>query len=193
MTAPGPLRIAGVSISFGGVAALTEVSFEVAPGRIVGVIGANGAGKTTLLNCISGFNAPQRGTVRLGEVDLLRLKAHQLIRARVSRTFQHLELFPMMTALENLLVAQVSVARTGFLGAALRTPAFRREDRHLRAQAREMLRLVGLAEYEDWRLLVSAKALDAADVRQAYGSSHRWCAGGPFRAPIHQRMPLATS
>lgn len=82
------LDIQGVSKAFGGLQALRDVTFQVGPGEIVGLIGPNGSGKTTLFNVISGFLRPEQGAIRLGELELTRLAPHDVARAGVGRTFQ---------------------------------------------------------------------------------------------------------
>ena len=105
------LEVAGLTMRFGGLTAVSAVSFAALRGEITAVIGPNGAGKTTLFNCITGFYRPSAGAIRLHRegdlpVDLHSLAGHRIARAGVARTFQNIRLFPGMTALENLLVAQ---------------------------------------------------------------------------------------
>jgi branched-chain amino acid transport system ATP-binding protein len=109
------LRIEHLSMRFGGLTAVDDVSFEVGRRDITALIGPNGAGKTTVFNCITGFYKPTEGTIELrrpggGLYRLERLDDHSInSRARVARTFQNIRLFPGMTALENLMVAQHNV------------------------------------------------------------------------------------
>lgn len=114
------LQVTDLSIQFGGLKALDDVSFRAEPGLIMGLIGPNGAGKTTIFNCISRYYNPNRGTIRFGDVDLLAKPAHEIIRLGIGRTFQHLELFPSMTVLENLLVGQHATGRTDLLSSMFR-------------------------------------------------------------------------
>ena len=100
------LSVSDLSISFGGLRALDDVSFEAKPGEILSVIGPNGSGKTTALNCISGEYRPDAGTVRLRGIDITKTPPHRIARMGVSRTFQNLELFPTMTTLENILTGR---------------------------------------------------------------------------------------
>jgi branched-chain amino acid transport system ATP-binding protein len=97
------LNITDLSMSFGGVQALEDVSFTVKPGSIHSIIGPNGAGKTTLLNCISGQYKPE-GSIRFGETELTGIRAHERIHLGIARTFQHINVFPEQTVLENLMV-----------------------------------------------------------------------------------------
>ena len=98
------ISVEGLSIHFGGVAALSNVSFEVGEGQITGLIGPNGAGKTTCFNCITGLYAPSAGTIAFRGENLLRLSPHRISGRGIARTFQNLELFSSMTALENVMV-----------------------------------------------------------------------------------------
>lgn len=105
------ISIEGLSIHFGGLAALSDVSFEVGEGQITGLIGPNGAGKTTCFNCITGLYRPSAGTVVFKGQNLTRLAPHRIAGRRIARTFQNLELFPSMTALENVMVGGATRAR----------------------------------------------------------------------------------
>jgi len=125
------LSISGVTKRFGGVVANRDISFEVAPGELVGVIGPNGAGKSTLFEIITGFYRPDAGEVRLEGTRLTGLSPDRVCRLGVARTFQKLRPFPGMTVLENVMV-----------GALTRT----RDVRHAREQAREILERVGLGD-----------------------------------------------
>jgi len=125
------LSISGVTKRFGGVVANRDISFEVAPGELVGVIGPNGAGKSTLFEIITGFYRPDAGEVRLEGRRLTGLSPDRVCRLGVARTFQKLRPFPGMTVLENVMV-----------GALTRT----RDVRHAREHAREILERVGLGD-----------------------------------------------
>ncbi|MBI3077997.1 MAG: ABC transporter ATP-binding protein [Deltaproteobacteria bacterium] len=94
----------GISKHFGGLAALSGVSFQVAPGEIVGLIGPNGAGKTTLFNIVSGLIRPTVGAVRMGGIEITRLAPYRISRLGIGRTFQTPRLFPHLTALQNVLM-----------------------------------------------------------------------------------------
>ena len=98
------LTVENLTIRFGGLAALSDVSFAVAPGAITGLIGPNGAGKTTCFNCITRLYQPDSGSIHLRGENLLRFPAHDVIGRGVARTFQNLELWTSMTARENVLV-----------------------------------------------------------------------------------------
>jgi branched-chain amino acid transport system ATP-binding protein len=100
------LSVSGLSIAFGGLRALDDVSFDVTPGEVFSIIGPNGSGKTTALNCIGGEYRPDTGGVRFMGQDITGLPPHRIARMGISRTFQNLELFPTMTTLENILVGR---------------------------------------------------------------------------------------
>jgi branched-chain amino acid transport system ATP-binding protein len=143
------LTIHGLSIQFGGVVALDEVSFNHEQGQILGLIGPNGSGKTTVFNCITRVYEPTAGSILLDGVDLLRLPAHEVIAAGVARTFQNLELFGSMSVLENVLVGQHTRMRSNLIACALALPSVGREERRARLRAEEVLDLLGLAEVRD--------------------------------------------
>jgi branched-chain amino acid transport system ATP-binding protein len=129
------LALRDVTISFGGIAALANVTFDVAPGTVTGLIGPNGAGKTTCFNCITGFYRPSAGSIALRGVDVLRLAPHRMSTLRVARTFQNLELFRRMSVLDNVVV-----------GAQARGRA---PEAALRREALDALDYVGLAALRD--------------------------------------------
>jgi branched-chain amino acid transport system ATP-binding protein len=99
------LEVEGLRVQYGGVVAVDDVAFEVAPGTIVGLIGPNGAGKTTLVDALTGYTRPTRGKVRFDGGDITGHRAHRLARAGLARTFQSVELFDDLTVEENLMVA----------------------------------------------------------------------------------------
>src|SRR5512145_1570188 len=120
---------------FGGLKAVEGVDLRVERERIVSVIGPNGAGKTTLFNCITGLYRADRGRVMLDGRDLVGRKPDHIARLGVARTFQNVELFLRMTALENLLLGRHLHFRAGFFRAALATPGWRREEVRHREEA----------------------------------------------------------
>ena len=141
------LEIVDLSIRFGGLTALDDVSFDVDQGQIVGIIGPNGAGKTTVFNCITGIYTPDAGSIVFEGIDLRRRPAHQVIAAGVARTFQNLELFNTMTVLENLLVGQHSAMHCNVVEYAFRFPRAVREERNARIRAQEVLEFLSLSSY----------------------------------------------
>ena len=143
------LAVDGVSISFGGVHALEDVSADFGAAEIVGIIGPNGAGKTTLLNVICGLNRPDAGDIRL-EGSVITGKKPSWIAARgLARTFQTSQLFSGMSVLENVMTGLHVRSATTLLGAAFRTTGMRAEELELAARARAALEFVGFAELAD--------------------------------------------
>ncbi|TCZ65902.1 ABC transporter ATP-binding protein [Roseicella aquatilis] len=157
--APGGviLEVDGLTMRFGGLTAVSHVSFTAARGEITAVIGPNGAGKTTLFNCITGFYRPSSGAIRLHRpggppAELHGLPGYRIARAGVARTFQNIRLFPGMTALENLLVAQHNklMAATGFgIGAVLGLSRYPRAEREAIGLARHWLSATNLLDRAD--------------------------------------------
>lgn len=109
------LAVENVTLSFGGLNALSGVSLEVNPGELVSVIGPNGAGKTSLLNCVSGFYHPSRGRIEFEGHDLTHASPHAVTHYGVARAFQNIELFTGLTVLENLMLARHTYTRYGLL------------------------------------------------------------------------------
>ena len=127
------LRIEGLTLRFGGVVAVHDVSLEVRTGEFFSVIGPNGAGKTSLLNCVTGYYRPQEGVISFNGKNVTRQPPHELVREGIGRTFQNIELFPGMSVLSNLLLARHIHYRYGFLSAAFFLPPARKEEvRHRR-------------------------------------------------------------
>jgi branched-chain amino acid transport system ATP-binding protein len=134
-----------LSIAFGGVRALDDVSLEVAAGVVFSIIGPNGAGKTTLFNLISGLYAPNAGSVRLAGEDVTGLAPEALARRGLSRTFQNLQIFFRMTALDNVMVGRHRHETTGICADLFHLPAVARQNRATRLAAMDALERVGLA------------------------------------------------
>jgi len=127
------LRIEGLTLRFGGVVAVHDVTLEVRTGEFFSVIGPNGAGKTSLLNCVTGYYRPQEGVISFNGKNVTRQPPHELVREGIGRTFQNIELFPGMSVLSNLLLARHIHYRYGFLSAAFFLPSTRKEEvRHRR-------------------------------------------------------------
>jgi branched-chain amino acid transport system ATP-binding protein len=143
------LEIQGLSVAFGGVDALSDVSISFPEGKIVGIIGPNGAGKTTLLNSICGLLPVSSGRIMLGDQPLVGLRPDEIAVAGVRRTFQSSQLFPGMTVLENMIVGMHLMAKEGLLSTMLRTRRMRLEEETMRARAMEALDYVGFAHFAD--------------------------------------------
>jgi branched-chain amino acid transport system ATP-binding protein len=140
------LQVRGLNHAFGGLQAVSDVSFEVPERSITAVIGPNGAGKTTLFNLISGLLRPDRGSIRLDGRELTGLAAHRIAELGIARTFQTVHLFPRLSALENVMVGRHTRSRAGFLAGMLNLPWTWPEERAIRAKARELLQELGLAD-----------------------------------------------
>jgi branched-chain amino acid transport system ATP-binding protein len=138
------LEVERLSLAFGGVAALRDVTVSIASGTISSIIGPNGSGKTTLFNCISRIYQPDRGRIRFKGRDLLALRPHQVAARGIGRTFQNPELFSRMTTLENLLLGRHLHVGTGLLGAAARSRRAVREEVTHRRQVERIIEFLGL-------------------------------------------------
>jgi branched-chain amino acid transport system ATP-binding protein len=163
------LEVDHLTIRFGGVVALDDVSLTINRGEIVGLIGPNGAGKTTCFNVVTGVYPPTSGSITFDGKPLRNRKRYQITKAGVARTFQNIRLFPSMTAMDNVLVGADVHSKVGLLRALFHTPYFRRAEAEGRAKALELLEFVGVAghseelsvnlSYGDQRRLEIARAL----------------------------------
>jgi branched-chain amino acid transport system ATP-binding protein len=163
------LRADGVSKHFGGVQALTGVSFGIRRGEIYGLIGPNGAGKTTLFNVLTGIYPQDEGSFSFDGRPLAGLKPHQVAEAGIARTFQNIRLFANLSALENVMIGRHVRTRAGVLGAVLRDRGTLAEETAIERRALELLEYVGIAArandaagglpYGDQRRLEIARAL----------------------------------
>jgi len=143
------LAVERLSIAFGGVAAVDQISLSVEPGTVFSIIGPNGAGKTTLFNIVSGLYVPHEGRVFLAGRDVTGLATHRLARLGLSRTFQNLQIFFRMTALENVMVGRHAHETTGILAELLHLPSVHRQNLNTRTSALAALAQVGLADHAD--------------------------------------------
>jgi len=165
------IAVRGVSVQFGGLAALSDVDFDVKRGTVKALIGPNGAGKTTLFNVISGIQAPTSGSVLLDGEDITLSAPHERVRRGLARTFQNLQVFSGMSVLENVIVGMHARLSSGVFTALLRLPSGRREEMAARDRARALLGRVGLASKAD--LPVSALSfgdLKIVEIARALGS-----------------------
>jgi branched-chain amino acid transport system ATP-binding protein len=140
------LEVSGVSIRFGGVAALSDVSFAVLPGEFFAIIGPNGAGKSTLFNCMSGL-FPPTGSIRLNGTELVGRKPWQIAKLGLGRTFQNLGLFDSLSVIDNLMVGRHVRIRGGVLDGALRVGPARRAERAARLRCHAIIDLLDLEAY----------------------------------------------
>ncbi|HUB68701.1 MAG TPA: ABC transporter ATP-binding protein [Candidatus Methylacidiphilales bacterium] len=143
------LETRGLSKTFGGLKAVQKVDLCIGANRIVSVIGPNGAGKTTFFNCLSGIYRPDGGSILLEGRDITGRAPHQVCRLGLSRTFQNIRLFPEMTVLENVLVAQFQHRSVSPLPLLLHSCRFRDEERRNRDEALAFLDFAGLADQAD--------------------------------------------
>jgi ABC-type branched-subunit amino acid transport system ATPase component len=144
MTARTPLlEVQGLSLSFGGLACLSNLDLVVGEGEIVSVIGPNGAGKTTLFNVITGVYRPDGGDIVFDGESIVGLDPNKIARKGIARTFQTLRLFLNMTVRENVMAAAYGRTKAGVVRSVLRTPGMRREEKEIRALAEERLGFFG--------------------------------------------------
>jgi ABC-type branched-subunit amino acid transport system ATPase component len=137
------LDIRGLGKTFGGLEAIDSLDFHIDKEEIVSVIGPNGAGKTTFFNMITGMIRPDRGKILFEGYDIVGLDPSEITRLGIARTFQNVRLFPMMTILENVMVAQHTRTRKGAWAAILGTPGFRKEEEEIRERGKDVLGFFG--------------------------------------------------
>ncbi len=143
------LRVEGLSKVFGGVHAVQDLSFSIDAGTVHSIIGPNGAGKTTLLNLLTGVYVPSSGRIDLDGQRLDGRPTHAFAAAGIGRTFQNLQIFFNMSAVENVMTGRHLREHRGLLAALARTPRHARAARACRERALELLRFVGLESYAD--------------------------------------------
>jgi branched-chain amino acid transport system ATP-binding protein len=158
-----------VTMQFGGLKAVGDVTMNIDEGEIVALIGPNGAGKTTFFNLMTGIYAPTEGSLTFNGQSVGGIKPHKIAKMGISRTFQNIRLFQNMTALENVMVGRHTRTKEGPIGAVFRTARFRREEQASEDAAREWLEFVGLRKmanelaknlpYGDQRRLEIGRAL----------------------------------
>ncbi len=163
------LDASNISVQFGGLLAVNDVSFNIPKKSVVSLIGPNGAGKTTFFNVLTGLYKPSEGKVMFGDREITDLPPHKIASIGLARTFQNIRLFGLMTAEENLLVAMHSHLKSGIASTILRTPRQRKEEKEALDTAREILDFVGIGKwsseyarnlsYGDQRRLEVARAL----------------------------------
>ena len=146
------LAIEDVSVDFGGIHALKDVSFALETGSIVGLIGPNGAGKSTLLNCISGITQPTRGRVQLGATTLSGMSSAAVARRGIVRVFQHPELVSELSVHDNLLIACHLSLEYGLASELLRLPGVRHQERAAAAKVVDVLKRLGIADSAEARV-----------------------------------------
>ncbi len=163
------LEVENLTIKFGGVTALNDVSFHVNEGEIAALIGPNGAGKTTVFNVVTGYYTPTSGIFSLEGKTLVGKRPHFIARNGLARTFQNIRLFGDMTALENVATAADGLNNSGLIGSLFGSPRSRRDEKVSHEKAEALLRFIGLDHragqlarnlpYGDQRRLEIARAL----------------------------------
>src|SRR5688500_2401777 len=147
------LAVRDVSVVFGGIVALNNVSFDMREGNILGLIGPNGAGKTTLFNCLSRLYQPSKGDILVEGQSILSRPAHKICEAGIGRTFQNVALFPTMSVNDNIRVGAHSHTRSDIVSDALHLPWTRKQERTLDDRVAEIVNYLDLQAVQD--LLVS--------------------------------------
>jgi branched-chain amino acid transport system ATP-binding protein len=143
------LSLKNVTMKFGGVTALNDVSFDVKPQEILGLIGPNGAGKTTIFNVITGVYQLTSGVISFEGESLSGKKRYKITRSGIARTFQNIRLWGDMTSLENVMTATDTHKKSGLLSGLFGMPVSRREEKRDKARAQELLDFIGIGEYSD--------------------------------------------
>ncbi len=162
------LRVDGLGKKFGGVNAVEDLSFEIRPGAVYSIIGPNGAGKTTLLNLLTGVYRPSSGRIVFEEHDLTGRTPHEYALHGIARTFQNLQVFFNMSALENVMVGRYMQERCGLVSALLHSPRLARSERACREEAAELMRYVGLQDYlSAWSDAMPYGALKRIEIARA--------------------------
>jgi branched-chain amino acid transport system ATP-binding protein len=156
------LELKDVTIRFGGLKAVSELSFAVAPGELVGLIGPNGAGKTTVFNLITGVYTPTSGDIHFDGTAVPGKKPHEITRLGIARTFQNIRLFSSLSVLDNVRTAMMGQLNHGLLHSLSRGPAFRKEEAGIEKDALELLDIFGLADARD----KNAKSMNYGDQRR---------------------------
>ena len=143
------LKINNISKQFGGITALSDVSFSITEGEILGLIGPNGAGKTTMFNMITSVLAPTSGDISFYDEQISGLKSHQITTKGICRTFQNIRLFPEMTVIENVMTGSHCRTKSGVWKSVFRTKSQKQEEKEIYDKAKQLLDTVNLLEERD--------------------------------------------
>jgi branched-chain amino acid transport system ATP-binding protein len=143
------LSLSNVTMRFGGLIAVNDLTLKVEPGQLYGLIGPNGAGKTTVFNLITGMYVPTEGEIRFGDVDIGGMKPYRIYQRGIARTFQNIRLFKELSVLDNIRVAHHHRGQAGLASTVLRGPGFKREERLVTERAVELLSIFGLEGRRD--------------------------------------------
>lgn len=144
MSSMNILEVKNIHLSFGGLKAVNDVSFEIHQNELLGLIGPNGAGKTTVFNMISGFYKADQGDVIFNSQKINNLKPFEINHAGIARTFQNIRLFPQLSVVENVLIALQQKQRKSFFHSLFRTPSYLQFEQRLRQEALELLKIFEL-------------------------------------------------
>lgn len=143
------LSVKGINKRFGGLHAVNNVSFDVTKGTVKALIGPNGAGKTTLFNLISGFLQADNGAIIYKDREIQKLRPFQIAAHGIARTFQHIRLFPKMTALENIMIGRHTHSRAGFIAGMLNLPFTWKEEKDIKGKSLEIMDFLGMTNHAD--------------------------------------------
>jgi len=143
------LKLDNVTMQFGGVVALNDVTFEVRKQEILGLIGPNGAGKTTVFNVITGVYQITKGSITFNGKSISGIKRYRITKGGIARTFQNIRLWGDMTALENVITATDTHKKSGLLSGLFGLPVSRKEEKRDKVRAQEILDFIGIGEYAD--------------------------------------------
>src|SRR5690554_3735833 len=136
------LKIEDVTMNFGGLTALKSFNLQLMPGEIVGLIGPNGAGKTTVFNIITGVYEPSQGRIFFRDQEITGMRPDLITKAGIARTFQNIRLFPGLSVMENVLIANHLHLKANYLEAVFKLPSYRREERQMREKSLALLERV---------------------------------------------------
>ncbi|MBF0232896.1 MAG: ABC transporter ATP-binding protein [Desulfamplus sp.] len=143
------LELKNITVRFGGLYALSELSFSINTGEVLGLIGPNGAGKTTIFNVLTGVYKATEGDVIFEGESILGKRPYQIFSRGVARTFQNIRLFPKMTAIENAMVARHCRSNKGVIGALLKTKSQKNEEASIREKGFQALEFMGVEKFAD--------------------------------------------
>lgn len=143
------LEVKNITLTFGGLTAVNDLSFAIKEGTIKSLIGPNGAGKTSVFNCLTGFYNPTSGDILLSGQSIMNKKPHKITTMSMARTFQNLRLFKNLTVLENVMSGMHCRTSAGVWGAIARPPLQKQEEKRIRDVAQECLDFVGILHFKD--------------------------------------------
>jgi branched-chain amino acid transport system ATP-binding protein len=150
MNSQAILELQNVTMKFGGLTAVSDVSFKIFPSDLVAVIGPNGAGKTTLFNTITGIYTPTIGSVLFNQHNLKKSKSSEITKQGIARTFQNIRLFKNLSVLDNIKIAKHTRIYYGFWAGILRNKTFRKEELKIETECLELLKLFNLEDKKDF-------------------------------------------